>query len=257
MVSCALYCISPKARDAPPLVRERIAALKEEMPEGDSPLVIAIGGDGEVLNAFHAHPDRTILGVKIDDGHSLGYYSAINLQDIDHHSIEKLQEDQYHTTRLPLLSCSIGTEQHTVLNEASIHRALSGKSGDFTARIGDDTMRVQGDGILLCTPGGSTGYTFSTGGPLISWDLYAYGIRFFNISRGFRSISSIVPGDTRTTITARYNAHIEIDGNGRPLPRDTPVTVQMTGQYASIAGFQPHSQLDRFKRMARTNTLEA
>ena len=257
MVSCALYSISQKAKTSKdPLVLERIQLLKDQLPEGESSLVLALGGDGEVLNAFRNHPDRTILGIKIDDSRSLGYYSAINLQDIDHHTIEKIQDDNYHVTKLPLLSCRIGEKEYKVFNDASVLRKHNGKSGEFRVTIGKDRFDVFGDGIILCTPQGSTGYNFSSGGSIINWDLRVYGVRFFNISHGLRSISTIVPENTETAIQTIYAADVEMDGTSHDLEKGATMTARFSKEYAQLVSLGYHSQMDRFKSMVRSNTLD-
>lgn len=82
MVEQAIYWISPKAFDKES-IHSNIDSLKSQVQPGNSDLLLAFGGDGTVLKAYHAYPEKRILGIKVNDGKSLGFYSALNACDLD------------------------------------------------------------------------------------------------------------------------------------------------------------------------------
>ncbi len=257
MIISAHYNISPKVKELnDPEICSKIDWIKERIPEGESDLVIAIGGDGEALKAFHKYPEKTLLGFKIEDGRSLGFYSAIDLHDVNEHVIGKIKNEDFHTLSLPLLEYEVNEKKSYIINELCVQRCLNGKAGKFIVNVGGDTFHASGDGIIICTPSGSSGYNFSSGGSIITWDLYAYSIRFFNLTGGLRSISIVVKGDVTTKIESLYNSTIESDGVGKDLLSKTTITARLSDKYSKFAYFDYHGQLSRLKRMIKSSKIE-
>ena len=126
----------------------------------------------------------------------------------------------------------------------------------FQCNTGGDIFNALGDGVIISTPGGSSGYNFSSGGGIISWDLPAYSVRFFNLTRGLRSISIIVKGDTVTKIHSHYGAMIERDGISEDLSPKTLITTKLSSKNAKIVSFEYHGQLERIKRMIKSSRLD-
>ncbi|MFX1238349.1 MAG: hypothetical protein ACFFAS_02305 [Promethearchaeota archaeon] len=126
------YSISPKVMELnDQKIYDKIDWIKERIPEGESELFIAIGGDGEALKAFHKYPEKKILGFKIEDGRSLGFYSAVDLYYIDEFIIEKIKNENFQTLSLPLLEYIIHNKKSFIINELCVQRSLIGKSGKF------------------------------------------------------------------------------------------------------------------------------
>ena len=257
MPKFAKYSISPKVKDLnDPEINNKIEWLKKKIPEKESDLVIAIGGDGEVLKAFHEYPEKTLLGLKIEDGRSLGFYSALDLHEVNDLIINKISSDNYHILNLPLLEYTVNDEKFFLINELCVQRRLIGKSGKFIVKVEDDVFNASGDGIIICTPSGSSGYNFSSGGSIVTWDLYAYSVRFFNLTGGLRSISIVVKGDVITQIESIYECTIESDGMGKDLPRKTVINARLSNNYSRLAFFEYHGQLSRLKRMIKSSKIE-
>ncbi|MBD3254270.1 MAG: hypothetical protein GF383_04215 [Candidatus Lokiarchaeota archaeon] len=257
MVKQAHYNISSKVKKLDdPQLNKHIKWIKSQIPEGRSDFAIAIGGDGEVLNAFHKYPQHKILGMKIEDGRSLGFFSAVNLNEVDEKVIQDIKNDKYTSLSLPLLACEVGKRRIPILNDVAIIRRPNGKSGKFEVDVGGDIFQASGDGVIISTPGGSSSYNFASGGSIISWNLYAYSVRFFNLTRGLRSVSLIVPGDTITKVTNLYDAFIEIDGAGFEINPETQVITHLTEKHAKIISFEYHAQLQRLKRMLRSTKID-
>ncbi len=258
MPGTAIYMVSPKV-DNLPEVQDQIEWIREHIPEGPSKLVLAFGGDGEILKAFQAHPEKILFGVRIEDERSLGFYSTVNCQEIDENLVTRIKEDNFTLQEIPIMEVCVGTEppqSFFTLNDATILRDPNGKAGKYAIRLGEDEFQAAGDGVIFATPSGSSGYNFSSGGAIISWDLFAYSLRAFNLTKGLRSISYIIPGDRKTRVISQYGAFLEVDGGASSLPPNTPVTVCLCGKHARIASLSFHGQLERVKRMVGSNRID-
>jgi NAD+ kinase len=165
--------------------------------ENEPDLVLTIGGDGTLLQAFHQFEDRlqTVGFVGVHTGH-LGFYA-----DWDPDQIEELayliqkENIEEKVVQYPLVEIELetSTDRHHwfALNECT----LKGIDHTMVAEIKlNDELFVsfRGDGICISTPSGSTAYNKSLGGAIIhpSFD----GIQIAEIAsinnRVYRSLGS-------------------------------------------------------------------
>jgi len=160
-------------------------------------IVISVGGDGTLLNAFHKYNDRLkdTAFVGIHTGH-LGFYADWVPEDLEKLVIA-IAKENYSIVEYPLLSCEISysdgkeTEQFLALNEATI----KSMEGTFVIDViinGEHFERFRGDGLCISTPSGSTAYNKALGGAIIHPSLEAIQIaEMASINnRVFRTIGS-------------------------------------------------------------------
>lgn len=151
-------------------------------------LIITLGGDGTVLYAARTHADPTILPVRAGDseGNRAAFDADQLIDQLD--SLENgggtLKTKQYPT----LTAFQDGEElkgEFRALNEISLHHSSPVLAATFDVTIRDRGERhhfegLIGDGMLVATPFGSTGYyraitrgTFTEG----------FGVAFNNIHK--------------------------------------------------------------------------
>ncbi|MGM8364372.1 NAD kinase [Virgibacillus sp. W0181] len=140
----------------------------EEEPE----LVISVGGDGTLLEAFHLYvhrlPSTAFIG--IHTGH-LGFYADWVPEEIEKLVIE-IARTPYQVVEYPLLEVIIRfkTERKEsrflALNEATIKTAEGSVVFDVQIR-GEHFETFRGDGLCISTPSGSTAYNKALGGGII------------------------------------------------------------------------------------------
>ncbi len=166
----------------------------EKAPE----IVISVGGDGTLLQAFHSYQhlmDHTAF-VGVHTGH-LGFYA-----DWLPHEVERLiisiQNDEFQVIEYPLLETIVrydgaGTEtRYLALNEATL-RTNNGTTLVMDVDIRNQHFeRFRGDGLCISTPSGSTAYNKALGGALIHPSLEAIQItEIASINnRVFRTVGS-------------------------------------------------------------------
>ncbi|MBO4399974.1 MAG: NAD(+)/NADH kinase [Lachnospiraceae bacterium] len=139
-----------------------------KLEEGTDCAVI-LGGDGTFLRAAKVLLPYGIPVMGINLGH-LGFLTAAEYQDAEK-AVEKLVSGEYVIENRSLLTTSFeGSPCGTLaLNDVVIAR--SGFSRLIRLRLsvnGQEVENYQGDGVILATPSGSTGYSLSAGGPVVS-----------------------------------------------------------------------------------------
>ncbi len=139
--------------------------------------IIVLGGDGTILRWAKkiAVYNKDILGVNIGN---LGYLTDVEKQDA-FLAIEKVINGQYKVEKRMMLSVVIDDNEYICLNECSvnngnIHRII--KIGiDINKRYVDE---INADGLIVCTPTGSTAYNLSAGGPILKPDTNLMAITY-------------------------------------------------------------------------------
>ncbi len=148
------------------LAAERGLVRDEASPD----LVLSIGGDGTMLQAFHRFSDqiKRVAFVGIHTGH-LGFYADWKKDELaelaDLIATEKPRLAQYPLIQIDILS-DAPAKSYLALNEFT----LKSVDGTLVAaiHINDEPFEMfRGDGIVISTPSGSTGYNKSLGGAVI------------------------------------------------------------------------------------------
>lgn len=142
--------------------------LSTEDAEG----ILVLGGDGTLLRAARELADRRIPFLGINMGH-LGYLAEIEVQNVPA-ALEKLIADEYTIEERMMLSGSVYVdgrcaEQDVALNDIVLNRFGNLRVVDYEVYVNDQYLNsFRADGIIVSTPTGSTGYSLSAGGPIIS-----------------------------------------------------------------------------------------
>ena len=150
---------------------------KNKISELDFMLVL--GGDGTFLSCARAveHRGTPILGIHLGD---LGFLAKVTLENI-FQRLDQVAEGKFSVEKRSMVKASIlkngssltqyGLNDFVVSNGES-HRML-------TAEVYVDDNRVseyKADGLIIATPTGSTAYSLSSGGPIISPDVDSFVI---------------------------------------------------------------------------------
>ena len=142
--------------------------LQQELRGSD--LIIAFGGDGTILHLARTAATREIpvLGVNLG---SLGFMSDLERSEL--HLLQNLAQGRFRREKRMMLDVSVLREGRTVyvssaLNDAVVSKGAMARVVRLQVMAGDDQLGVfSGDGIVVATPTGSTGYSLSAGGPIV------------------------------------------------------------------------------------------
>lgn len=143
--------------------------LKEDASEPE--LVITVGGDGTLLQAFHDYSERLdeTAFVGIHTGH-LGFYADWIPEEVEK-LVTHITKTPYHIVEYPLLEVIIKekdnkVERHLALNECTI-KSIGGSLVSNVDIKGDTFEIFRGDGLCISTPSGSTAYNKALGGAIL------------------------------------------------------------------------------------------
>jgi NAD+ kinase len=143
-------------------------------------LAIVIGGDGTMLNVARALAPFDVALVGVNQGR-LGFLTDISTDNMLG-SIEALLAGQFITEPRMLLASEVMRGESSVFdvlafNDASIGKGADGGLIELEVKIdGKFVYVLRADGIIVCTPTGSTAYALSAGGPILHPAVSAFAI---------------------------------------------------------------------------------
>lgn len=141
----------------------------------DADLVLVLGGDGAILRASRqmGHRQVPILGVNLGRLGFLADLTPVELRD----NIKLLVARQFEIVEHVMLGVSLvhnhgETEEFLALNEAAVSGVQALQMIEVALTIdGEHVTTYSCDGLIVCTPIGSTAHSMSAGGPAIRQDL--------------------------------------------------------------------------------------
>ncbi|MDP0489205.1 MAG: NAD(+)/NADH kinase [Fusobacterium sp. JB021] len=140
----------------------------------EADFAIVIGGDGTLLRASkQIILKKNLITIAINAG-NLGFLTETKLDEgLD--ACKNFLEGKYKIEKRGILEITINSEKFYALNEVVFSNGGMGKrltSLDLFCDI-DRINRYKGDGVIIATPTGSTAYSLSAGGPILSHYLQA------------------------------------------------------------------------------------
>ena len=133
--------------------------------------LFSIGGDGTLLKAVTYVRDSGIPILGINTGR-LGFISSISADQIDE-AITDVLKGNYKINERTVLELSTGNnlfkDKNFALNEVAISKKDTSSMIRIDAYVDDEFLNTYwADGLVVSTPTGSTGYSLSCGGPIIT-----------------------------------------------------------------------------------------
>lgn len=135
--------------------------------------MFTIGGDGTILRAVTFLRDSNIPIVGINTGR-LGFLATVKKEEIAT-SIALLLKKEYKVRQRSLLSITTSSKTESLtnlnfaLNEVSVSRKNTASMITIETHLNDEYLTSYwADGLIIATPTGSTGYSLSCGGPIIT-----------------------------------------------------------------------------------------
>lgn len=214
-VTCLPFPLESGSRpDLPAQVGLRI--LEQELPSAD--MLICLGGDGTLLHAAKsAHKwNVPVLGVNLG---SVGFIAELESGELS--LLSRLAGGKYGIEERMMLDVSVLRDGRTLYQDIALNDAVVTKGA--VARVlelevtGDRVVMASfsGDGVVVCTPTGSTAYSMSAGGPIV--EPTAQNIIVTPICAHSMRAKSIVLDRARTVGVrmargARKTAYLSVDG---------------------------------------------
>ena len=141
------------------------------IPE-DTQCIIVLGGDGTLLQAARdvVHREIPLLGINLGQ---LGFLAEVDLQSL-YSALDQLMADDYEVEERMMLEGCVYRGDELIGKDIALNDIVIGRDGHlrvvrFKNYVNDVYLNsYNADGIIISTPTGSTGYSLSAGGPIVS-----------------------------------------------------------------------------------------
>ncbi|QDI88500.1 NAD(+)/NADH kinase [Candidatus Nitrosopumilus sp. SW] len=213
-----VYTISPiKVEGA-----KQIETL-EDLKKIKLDLVVTLGGDGTTLRVFRNLDNETPI-LTINVGGNRGILAEITIEEIDN-ALNQIQKDKFFLDKRTRVVASCGGKEFPpALNEIFINRANLTKTAEIEIKFQNDTVTQKMDGVIVATPSGSTGHSFSLGGPILHESLDVLIIT--PVAPVYRLESIVVP-DEKIEIISSHDCNIVMDAQVvKTAGFEEPITIK-------------------------------
>lgn len=132
-----------------------------------SDLLVSLGGDGTMLRAMRIADRQTppVLGVNLG---KLGFLAEVDVPDLAE-ALSAIDAHQYTVEPRLAVDAVIGDQVVTAFNDVAAVRYPGQPTALITIRAGGQPfVTYAADAVVVATPTGSTAYSFSAGGPIVS-----------------------------------------------------------------------------------------
>ncbi|MEM1618338.1 MAG: hypothetical protein QXE77_02140 [Desulfurococcaceae archaeon] len=205
-------------------------------------LVISIGGDGTFLRSVHELvKDEDQLVYLYPCGRRNFFYEKPELPIEE--ALQNVLEGKHVVELIPVYRVSYENTHFPFLNDVVIVNSNLGKTGKYVVDISSSGLkssyRVEGDGIIISTPYGSSGHNLSAGGPLVVPQLEALVLTHLSpMTLGFPSI--VIPASAKVTVRVQGVFNLYSDGIYlKSLERGSTVEVTRDRGYIRVARINP------------------
>lgn len=217
--------------------------------------LVSIGGDGTILRAIIFVKDMGIPIIGINTGR-LGFLATIQVSEIEN-AIQDIIDGNYKISERSLLSVETSPENEEVkslnfaLNEIAVSRKNTTSMITVETHLNDEYLTSYwSDGLIVSTPTGSTGYSLSCGGPVITPDTNSFvlaPIAPHNLS----ARPLIIPDSTeiQLIVEGREENHlISLDSRIATLENGTIITIRKADFKIKMISLLNESFLDTLRK---------
>jgi NAD+ kinase len=195
-------------------------ALDQESPStppdwAEVDAVVAIGGDGTVLNATRRAmlTGTPVLGINLG---TLGFLAEAEPDRLDE-VLEALTSGEYTIEERNTIQATIGDVSEPGLNDVVVEKIDSQRLVVLDVEVnGERFLTYRADGIVVATSTGSTAYGFSAGGPLIDPRVETLLVTPVAPHSLFDR-SLVMPPDSRIVITVTDDRPVRVSVDGREI----------------------------------------
>ena len=194
----------------------RFREIQKEIRTAD--MLICFGGDGTILHSSKIATEHglPILGVNIG---TMGFIAELEASEME--LLRKIPQGDYTVEPRTMLDVSVVSGKQTLFHETALNDAVITKGA--IARVvqlsitcdGVEATSFSGDGVILCTPTGSTAYSMSAGGPIVEPSAKNFLITPI-CAHAMLAKSIVVAPDrviaVRVGKVGRHNAFLSVDG---------------------------------------------
>ncbi|MBU9713287.1 NAD kinase [Evansella tamaricis] len=256
------FTVSSRGDDVSNRISQKIRSYLEEFklsPNEEEPdIVISVGGDGTLLQAFHQYTNRLAETsfVGVHTGH-LGFYADWQPEEVEKLVIH-IAKTPFKVVEYPLLEVIIRhhneskSERFLALNECSVKSIEGSVVMDIEIK-GNLFETFRGDGLCISTPSGSTAYNKALGGAIVHPSLACIQVaEMASINnRVYRTIGSplVLPQHHTCLLKPKNNADFQVTIDHQTLVQKDMKSIQcrVAEEKIRFARFRPFPFWKRVK----------
>lgn len=218
-------------------------------------MFISIGGDGTMLRAATLVRDKNIPIVGINAGR-LGFLATVqeeNIADL----LPLIFTKEYNISSRTLLSLDYEGKEKDLkdldyaLNEVTVSRKDTTSMITIETRLNGDYLNSYwADGLIISTPTGSTGYSLSCGGPILTPDADTIVITPI-APHNLNARPLVIPNDTEIEliVSSREEQHlVSLDSRITSIDVETRLHIKKTDFKINLVEFQQEKFLDTLRK---------
>ena len=181
----------------------------------DVELCVVLGGDGTILRALRRYARTEVPVFAVNFG-EVGFLAALEPDDLDRHGFEEVLAGEFEVLRMPAIAIEAGAGTLLAINDLSIHRKIGARVAQLAYGVeGEEVGSVRCDGLVVCTPAGSTGYNLANCGPVMAWGVEGFCVSFIAPHSLTARALVVAPNNTLTLSNCGEDA-VDVLIDGRP-----------------------------------------
>lgn len=198
-------------------------------------MLISIGGDGTILRAAALVRNSGVPILGINAGR-LGFLATVQKENISEF-MQFIIEKKYTISKRTLLSLSCSPTNEAVeeinfaLNEVSVSRKDTTSMITIETYLNNEFLNSYwADGLIIATPTGSTGYSMSCGGPILTPDVKSFVVTPI-APHNLNARPLVIPDDTeiRLKVSGREDNYlVSLDSRITSVQNETILTIKKT-----------------------------
>ena len=218
---------------------DRHIAPRGEPEPGD--LIVALGGDGTVLSALRASAPvgAPVLGAACG---SLGVLTPVADEELDG-ALERFYTGDWTPRSLPALAIHpASAPDNWAVNDFVAVRHGPGQLVANVSVDGELYVRLAGDGVIVATALGSSGYSMAAGGPVLAPGTDAFVFTPLAMHGG-NAPPLVIPASSSVQVELKpgfAGFDIEIDGHDQAIT-DLSYTITLGEDKVTLVSFGPQT----------------
>ena len=153
----------------------------------------------------------------------VGFLATIEPEELDEFGFEQAFAGEFEVLALPAIGFASGAGR---THRRSTTSRFIARSADASPQLSygvqvEEVGSVRCDGLVVCTPAGSTGYNLANGGPVLAWGVEGFCVSFIAPHSLTARALVVAPGDT-LTVTNHGREAVDVSVDGRPVCEIAP-----------------------------------
>jgi NAD+ kinase len=187
----------------------------------DVDLCLVLGGDGTILKGLRRYCGSAVPVFGVNFG-EVGFLATLEPEELGEFGFERVFACDFDVLHLPAIAMETGNGLTKAFNDVSVHRKIGARVAQLAYGIeGEEVGSVRCDGLVVCTPAGSTGYNLANGGPVLAWGVEGFGVSFIAPHSLTARALVVAPGDT-LSVSNHGREAVDVSVDGRPACEIAP-----------------------------------